>query len=99
MRSMKPADGAAAQAEGVPCKGEGGRFRRGALYGEERLRASLLRSPLRVAMQCSLALLPQGMLTDGSKFDSSVDRGQPFEFTLGKGQVIKGWDQGIAGMW
>jgi FKBP-type peptidyl-prolyl cis-trans isomerase len=39
-----------------------------------------------------------GWLTDGTKFDSSVDRGQPFKFQLGAGQVIRGWDEGVKGM-
>ena len=39
-----------------------------------------------------------GWLTDGTKFDSSVDRDDPFMFVLGEGQVIQGWDQGVATM-
>ena len=39
-----------------------------------------------------------GWLESGKKFDSSVDRGQPFSFPLGAGRVIKGWDEGVQGM-
>ena len=39
-----------------------------------------------------------GWLENGKKFDSSVDRGQPFSFPLGAGRVIKGWDEGVKGM-
>jgi FKBP-type peptidyl-prolyl cis-trans isomerase len=39
-----------------------------------------------------------GWLTNGTKFDSSLDRGEPIAFALGQGRVIKGWDEGVAGM-
>lgn len=39
-----------------------------------------------------------GWLTNGTKFDSSLDRGKPFGFKLGAGEVIQGWDEGVAGM-
>ena len=39
-----------------------------------------------------------GTLEDGIKFDSSLDRGKPFSFTLGEGRVIQGWEQGVLGM-
>jgi FKBP-type peptidyl-prolyl cis-trans isomerase len=39
-----------------------------------------------------------GWLTNGQKFDSSVDRGEPFEFVIGRGHVIQGWDEGVAHM-
>jgi FKBP-type peptidyl-prolyl cis-trans isomerase len=39
-----------------------------------------------------------GWLTNGKKFDSSVDAGKPFDFTIGNGDVIKGWEEGVTGM-
>ncbi len=39
-----------------------------------------------------------GWLTNGKKFDSSVDAGRPFDFTIGNGEVIKGWEEGVTGM-
>lgn len=46
----------------------------------------------------TLSMHYTGKLEDGTEFDSSIPRGQPFSFTLGTGQVIKGWDQGLLGM-
>lgn len=40
----------------------------------------------------------EGFLEDGTKFDSSFDHGRPFQFVIGSGRVIKGWDQGLMGM-
>lgn len=46
----------------------------------------------------TIAMQYKGTLTDGTQFDSNVDSGRPFEFRLGSGQVIAGWDKGLLGM-
>ena len=53
----------------------------------------------KVAVKGALCLVHYtGRLKDGTKFDSSLDKGRPFQFVLGTGRVIKGWDQGVIGM-
>ncbi|ORX65815.1 hypothetical protein DL89DRAFT_92565 [Linderina pennispora] len=55
--------------------------------------------PVKASVGDKVAVHYQGTLfSDGTTFDDSYERGQPIEFTLGQGQVIKGWDQGILGM-
>src|ERR1700716_2301235 len=65
--------------------------------GLQYIEVQLGSGPEAVAGQSVTRHYPGG-LTDGKKFDSSRDRGQPFRFGLGAGQVIKGWDEGVAGM-
>ena len=52
----------------------------------------------RAELGMSVSVHYTGRLEDGTVFDSSIPRGQPFTFTLGAGQVIKGWDLGVEGM-
>lgn len=50
------------------------------------------------AAGCTATVHYTGTLTNGEKFDSSKDHGSPFSFALGRGEVIRGWDEGVAGM-
>ena len=71
---------------------------------QERIMAALIKEEVVVGKGAEakngdvLVVNYEGTLEDGTKFDSSYDRKQPFEFTLGAGQVIPGWDLGILGM-
>jgi len=69
---------------------------------EEKLRIGVTHRPetceQKTKIGDTLKIHYTGKLEDGTEFDSSVPRGQPFSFKLGSGQVIKGWDQGLVGM-
>lgn len=92
-------------AEETPQKETEGATEKSAEQGEEQATASGLKY---VDLVLGSGALPEagdkitvhytGWLEDGTKFDSSVDRGQPFSFVIGAGKVIKGWDEGVITM-
>ncbi|XP_065832707.1 peptidyl-prolyl cis-trans isomerase FKBP2-like [Oscarella lobularis] len=69
---------------------------------DSKLRIGVKKRPEKCDMKAkkgdTLSMHYTGTLEDGTEFDSSIPRGEPFVFTLGAGQVIKGWDQGLIGM-
>ncbi len=83
-------------AAGTPAPAEAGKMHKlasGLQYEDLALGSGTLAEP-----GMTVSVHYTGWLTDGTKFDSSVDRGQPFGFQLGAGQVIRGWDEGVKGM-
>jgi len=70
--------------------------------GQKKLQIGIIKRMEDCAVKCLrgdlVHMLYTGTLEDGTEFDSSIPRGQPLTFTLGSGQVIKGWDQGLIGM-
>ena len=65
----------------------------GLKYTDDQIGTGAVATPVKTAV-----VHYTGWLMDGTKFDSSRDRNHPFSFALGAGQVIKGWDEGVAGM-
>ncbi|MCC6349195.1 MAG: FKBP-type peptidyl-prolyl cis-trans isomerase [Candidatus Eisenbacteria bacterium] len=88
-----PAGSAAAQAGTASTAGKVHRLASGLVYEDLAIGNGKMADP---GLQVSVHYT--GWLTDGTKFDSSHDRNQPYQFTLGQGEVIQGWDEGIKGM-
>lgn len=86
-----PTPAPVAQALAPAAEEEGG-------LGELRIRDLQLGTGVEATAGRNVSVHYTGRLLSGRKFDSSLDRGQPFRFALGAGQVIRGWDLGVAGM-
>lgn len=94
MSSVSPSPGASLSVS--PGMGSGGAVR--TLEGGLQVQDLVVGTGTEVKSGMAAQVHYTGWLTDGTKFDSSVDRGEPFAFLVGGGQVIKGWDLGVVGM-
>lgn len=99
-RVSAPSDGTTATSTSATTTNGQGAIVAGAVPGAESLKTEILKQGTGVEAKSGdkLSVHYTGTLLDGTKFDSSLDRNQPFAVTLGAGQVIKGWDVGLVGM-
>ena len=68
------------------------------MSGELKITDTVIGSGIEISKGALVICNYEGFLDDGTKFDSSIDKGRPFQFVFGVGRVIKGWDQGLIGM-